>query len=115
MSELPCHLRPGAKQRRVVCAANRLILLHSDWGEAAGEHLAVAPRHFSPLMHVHILAMVADGLGSRDLWRTSEQGFVDQYGTFMDRSEAFAVAKAAGQILYGPHLSGDQLDSSDLY
>jgi hypothetical protein len=48
-------------------------------------------------------------------WRGAEQGFVDQWGTFMDRKEAYAVAVAAGQILYGPHLSGGELDSSDLY
>jgi hypothetical protein len=26
------------------------------------------------------------------------QGFIDQYGVFMDRKEAYAVASAAGQI-----------------
>lgn len=112
MSEIPLHLRPGAPQRRVVCAANR--------NDATGD-LAIGPRHFDATMRAGIDACVAGAPypnQARAEWRKASQGFIDQWGTFMDRCEAFAVAKAAGQILYGPHLGHcepPELDSSDLY
>lgn len=112
--EVPYHLRPGAPQRRVVCAANRILLPQPDqFGHT--DHLVTAPRHFHLRMHAAIKACIAAGIGTRGEWMRSEQGFIDQWGTFMGREEAFQVATAAGQILYGPHLGGGQLDSSDLY
>lgn len=69
-------------------------------------------------MHSAVNARILAGQGTRDEWRAAEQGFIDQWGTFMDRKEAYQVAKAAGQILYGPHLGHcepPELDSSDLY
>ena len=49
-------------------------------------------------------------------WRGAKQGFIDQFGVFMDRQEAYEVAYAAGQIKYG--CSGSihgTLYSEDLY
>jgi hypothetical protein len=47
---------------------------------------------------------------------SAEQGFIDQWGKFMGREEAFDVATAAGQIR---HKSGNpdskELFSEDLY
>lgn len=105
MSELP-HLRPGAKQRRVVCAANR---------HPFNRTIAIGARHYDPLMHSQIRAFAGGNKDEQQAWRMADQGFVDQRGVFMNRREAFLVAVAAGQILYGPHLSGGELDSSDLY
>ncbi len=110
--EVPPHLRPDAKQRRVVCAANRVVYYVEGFSRHA---IALGARHFDPLMRDQIESHWLAMRGSRDQWRVSEQGFIDQWGTFMDRREAFEVAKAAGQLLYGPHLSGGELDSSDLY
>lgn len=90
--------RPGAKQRRVVCAACR---------HRSTQRIVCGPRHFDPIMRT--------SMGPERWGGLADQGFIDQWGTFMDRAEAFQVAKAAGQILYGPHLLGDELDSSDLY
>jgi hypothetical protein len=47
--------------------------------------------------------------------RATEQGFIDQFGVFMTREEAYEVAKAAGQIKY--RCGGDEgrLFSENLY
>lgn len=42
-----------------------------------------------------------------------EQGFIDQWGIFLNRQEAWKVAKAAGQILY--RCGGDDSDGGTLY
>lgn len=46
-----------------------------------------------------------------------EQGFIDNFGIFMDRVEALAVAKASGQPLDMKRNggSGDELYSEGLY
>jgi hypothetical protein len=77
--------------------------------------MALGPRHFHALMHVAIQAMIHSGSGSRAEWTQSEQGFIDQWGTFMTREEALAVALAAGQRLY--RCGGDEtrLFSENLY
>lgn len=103
MSDTPYHLRPSAPQRRVVCAALK-----------AQGSLVIGPRHYDHTMHEQIDVRVYSG-EDRSWWRVADQGFVDQWGTFMTREEAWAVATAARQVLYGPHLPGGQLDSSDLY
>lgn len=110
---VPPHERPGAKQRRVVCAANR-----NPQGD-----LVIGPRHHDPVMReqiktdIALRTMVCDTVEDvvKAMWRGSEQGFIDQWGTFMTREEAWEVATAAGQVLYGPHLGGGRLDSLDLY
>jgi len=58
-------------------------------------HLIVGNRHFCPIM-----TMTIDNLGIdckvHDIG--TDQGFVDQWGVYMSRQEAWDVAKAAGQI-----------------
>lgn len=58
-------------------------------------HLIVGNRHFCPIMQ-----MTIDNLKLRDEnhCHDSEQGFVDQWGVYMSRQEAWKVAKEAGQI-----------------
>lgn len=87
--------------RVVVAAANRL-----------GDYVVVSARHFDPLMHAQIKA-----LGLTAEFRKSTQGFIDQYGTFMDRFEALAVATAQGQIHWRRPKTHptDRLFSEDLY
>jgi hypothetical protein len=48
-------------------------------------------------------------------WRGAEQGFIDQYGRFLTREEAYVIAEKAGQIKYGPEHSRGTLYSEDLY
>ncbi len=68
-------------QRRVVCAALK-----------KGAVISCGPRHFDTMMHEQIAHV---GINMRD----AEQGFIDQWGKFMDRVEALEVAKTANQIL----------------
>lgn len=72
--------------RRVVCAAIR----------AADGEVLLGIRHYSMDMHRQMDARVD---GHKFIRRSgSDQGFVDQFGVYMTRQEAFAVALKAGQI-----------------
>lgn len=87
-------------QRRVVCAANK----HRTFGV-----LILGARHFDQLMHSQI-----EMLGYRR--HPFDQGFIDQWGVFMDRKEAYQVAKNANQILQKTgNLNDETLYSEDLY
>lgn len=70
-------------------------------------------RHFCPLMRQQLDEMDWAKLKSY----TKTQGFVDQYGVFMDRKEALAVATAAGQIntRRSKTFPDTELFSEDLY
>lgn len=97
--------------RVVVCSACRFKYMVEDVDtyRGGGDYHAVGPkplyiekwyvvagiRHFDMIMHAQIdAAWKNDDTMDRE-W---EQGFLDQYGVFMDRVEALAVATAAGQI-----------------
>lgn len=93
-------------QRRVVCAANRVV----------DEDLVIGARHFDSLMHGRIARINEE---RRD-WEYIEpheweQGFIDQWGVFMTREEAWKVAEAAGQIRYRCGGDGVKLFSENLY
>jgi hypothetical protein len=83
---------------RVVCAALR----HEEGAIICG------PRHFDATMMAQISAQGGD-------WRRAEQGFVDQFGRFLTRDEAWDIAKARDQLL--PNRDGilGTLYSEDLY
>lgn len=83
--------------RRVVCAANRNS---TGW-------VILGVRHWDNHMRAQVPGwMRHDGF---------EQGFVDQYGVFMDRKEAWIVAEAAGQIIRRVGGDGVELYSENLY
>ena len=92
--------------RRVVCAANKYEL------NDGSTKIFTGIRHYCPVMRQNM-----------EFWKlsikrsTEIQGFVDQYGVFMDRSEALQVAKDAGQLnIARPKTSPeDRLFSEDLY
>lgn len=75
--------RIQAGQRRVVCAA----LMYSE------NELICAPRHFDEKCH-RLLSKVDYYQGKVPI-----QGFVDQYGQFMNRKEAWKVTLEANQII----------------
>tara|TARA_R110000868_G_scaffold245360_1_gene501857 strand:- start:24 stop:314 length:291 start_codon:yes stop_codon:yes gene_type:complete len=90
------------KQRRVVCAA--ILAYDGD--------VMLGIRHYSADMYVQIDERRD---GSKFTHRLDEhQGFVDQYGVWMSREEAYQVALAAGQIIY-PEACGKGLDGPKLY
>lgn len=102
-------------QRRVVCAACQWTL-HEYYSEPI---IILGARHFDKLMHEAVASFNSD----TPTWRTlvggkEVQGFIDQWGVFMDRQEAWKVAEAAGQILYrcgGDRAHGGALYSENLY
>ena len=54
--------------------------------------------------------------GESDLkWTRAEQGFVDQFGVFLTREEAWDVASKAGQIVRRVGGDGGCLYSENLY
>ena len=81
--------------RRVVCAANR---------NPKTLDMILGARHFDQLMR--------EAVGAR-LGSYTEQGFIDQRGEFMSRTEAWVVAAAAGQIIR--RCGGDDADGGTLY
>ena len=94
-------LAKGEVVRRVVCAANR----RHDGA------LVCSARHNDPLMHLQKARM-----GGK--WLPEDQGFIDQWGIFMSRQEAWHVAEAAGQIIRrvgGDDTHGGTLYSENLY
>jgi len=89
--------------RVVVCAACK-----------CGDYMLVGPRHFCPIMCAQAEAYRRLGLVEDQNW---EQGFIDQWGQFMDRHEALLVAMAAGQPVDFKRNggSGNELYSEGLY
>ena len=87
--------------RRVVCAA---LLVN--------EHLVCGPRHFDAVMRGH-LELISEPYSSANV----VQGFIDQFGVFMDRYEAMRVAKDSGQSIDFERNGGDRttLYSEGLY
>lgn len=82
------------KRQVIVCAANQ---------EPSG-NLILGVRHCDMIMHSH-----------RTDLRHTEQGFIDNFGNFLTREQAWVVAEAAGQIKY--RVGGDtkRLFSENLY
>lgn len=92
---------PGCSQRRIVCAAVQY----------PGNILLVGARHFDKVMlgQFHRLRLVAEEE------EDTVQGFIDQYGDFFNRRDAFKIAEAANQIIR--RVGGDEgkLFSENLY
>ena len=94
-------LSTDADKRHVVCAAAKTL---------AGQ-IVPSARHGDTLMHSLITALGAN-------FSRCTQGFIDQYGVFMSRQEAWKVAEAAWQIrkrVEGDATVGGTLYSENLY
>lgn len=92
---------------RIVCAAVR----------AADGDLLLGIRHYSADMHEQIAARHD---GKKFMFRLDEdQGFVDQYGNWYSRTEAYQVALENNQIINpekcGKGINGPKLYSEGLY
>lgn len=93
--------------RRVLCAANEL----------PDGTLLLGARHWDSLMHHHFhLYLKSSGRQELDFINRVKQGFVDQWGNFLNREVAWMVAEKQGQIKHtGPGFSGPELYSENLY
>lgn len=85
--------------RRIVCAAIR-----NSHGQ-----MVLGPRHYDRVMARSLLEGTYDWKDGEEV----EQGFIDQWGNFHSRIEAWKIAEAAGQILY--RCGGDTADGGTLY
>ena len=83
-------------KRQVVCAANRY-----------GDLIVLGVRHHCPIMNKTLDLLGIDGF-------TKEQGFVDQWGNYIDRVEALEVLKANGRFIRNDDFL-DELYSENLY
>lgn len=95
------------KQQRIVSAANRY-----------GSVIVPSARHYDPSMHKLIEYIGRNFLVEMARIGGEEQGFIDQHGAFLSRTEAWKVAEAAGQIIYrcgGDDSNGGTLYSENLY
>lgn len=84
-------------QRRVVCSANSF----------PDGTIIIGVRHCDAFMRKQATAY---GLSKQGM----KQGFIDQWGTFMTREEAWIVAEAAGQIIYRGNWGSGVLYSENL-
>lgn len=62
-----------------------------------------------------ILGSSTSGDEEINMIRGHEQGFVDQFGTFLTRKEALEIAKENGQIIRDIGYEPDELYSEHLY
>ena len=90
INQLPKRDPDAPVVRRVVCAANKM----NDGT------LLVGARHWDSVMHATAKAISAPAFEYKWDMDKEVQGFIDQFGVFMDREEAWVVALAAGQIRY---------------
>lgn len=74
-------------QRRVVCAAVKFQTEH-------GEMVIASPRHYDRTC-VTMLKELRNHMAVVEV----DQGFLDQFGEYMTREEAFIVASTANQII----------------
>jgi hypothetical protein len=95
--------KPPEGEELIVCAA----LLHKESGR-----IMLGVRHYCPRMREQINA--SEGV---DFWKGAgiEQGFVDQYGRFLNREDAHKIAKEKNQIRRRCGGDDETLYSENLY
>lgn len=88
---------------RIVCAAN-------NYNDVI---IIIGARHYDDWMHAQIEAF-SKLLGDNFFKMSPIQGFIDQYGNFYGREEAYKIAKANNQIIRDHHITR-KLFSEHLY
>ena len=71
-----------------------------------------------PFRHHNVFHMMYDDFDvSSDMLENSEQGFLDNRGMFLNRKEAYILAKTNGQLLQrkAGQYDGNELFSEDLW
>lgn len=92
--------------RRIVCAANRL----------PDDKIILGIRHWDRIMHRQVMDYM-ELHGKPERWAIkSKQGFIDQWGNFLNREAAWTIAEKQNQIVRrGPGFDGPLLFSENLY
>jgi len=86
------------RKQVIVCAANKL----------ASGLIVCGARHHDPIMNAQIKAAGDTHIGET-------QGFIDQYGRFMNRKDAYRIAEESGQIVRSIGYETNKLFSEHLY
>lgn len=97
------HTNAPRRERRVVCAAIR----------AENGDVIVGIRHYSQDMHYQIRNRL-DGHRFENRF-DDDQGFVNTWGEYLTRKQAYLVALANGQIIRPEACPGGVLYSEGLY
>ena len=92
---------------RIVCAANRYTYRSGDISFGV---LLVGARHWDSCMRDQ-----AKRCAYKIDKTTEEQGFIDQFGKFYTREEAFVIAEKNGQIIRRVGGDNGKLFSENLY
>lgn len=88
------------ESRVIVCAAIR---------HKSSNLIICGPRHFDAIMNQQIRNNAYKG------WNDADQGFVDQFGKFLTRSEAHIIATKKNQIIRRVGGDKSELFSENLY
>ncbi len=94
------------KPPKIICAALR---------SRESGILLLGPRHFDATMANTIDLLDTSGAVPSSVWKTAEQGFIDQYGVFYDRTQALKVALEGYLISPENAIGKTELYSEDLY
>ena len=89
------------KEPRIVCAAIRV-----------DDEIIWGARNFDEIMYIQIDRKDEE---HRLKWRKAEQGFIDQFGNFLTREEAYIIAERNNQIINSIGYKGNKLFSEHLY
>lgn len=89
---------------RIVCSANKL----------SNGVILIGIRHWDSHMHYQRSLMVDDDKAP-ELTKGHIQGFLDQFGKFYTREEAYIVAEKNSQIIRNLNHSTNKLYSEHLY
>lgn len=92
--------KPPEELCRIVCAA---VLLEDGT-------IIPSPRHYDPTTRALMKKMGYDPSGR---YGEREQGFIDQWGRFWNRTDAWKIAERQGQIRH--RCGGDSTDGGTLY
>lgn len=94
-------------KRLIVCAANKIHI------NETGKTLVICgARHWDPTMHAQADAIKAAGHTLK--YSIEDQGFIDQFGDYHDRKDAWLIAEKHGQIAHDVSSPGT-LFSENLY
>lgn len=95
-------------KQQIVCAAVRL----------KDGLIITGSRHFDPVMVAVLERLYPRDADYSEALKGHEQGFIDQKRTFFGRTDAWEIAKRAGQLQYscgGEEAGGGTLFSEHLY
>lgn len=84
--------------QRIVCSANKV-----------GDEVILGLRHWDMHMHTSYRRLYLEKEHTPEVI----QGFIDNRGNFLTRTEAWKVAEAAGQIIR--RVGSDQMDGGTLF